>query len=141
MDIHGVGPRLLVQLVQAGLLQDVGDFYGLTSEQLLSLEGVGEKSARNILEAIDQSRRPTLGRLLRALGIRRLGQQNAFMLAARFGTLQNLQSASQSDLIAIPGIGPERARSVYDYFQEPGNAVVLQKLFDNGVKIDQETLE
>ena len=136
MNIRGVGPRLMVQLVQAGLLQDVGDFYGLTREQLASLEGMGDKSAQNILRAIEQSRRPTLERFLYALGIRHVGEQAAHKLASHFGSLENLEMASEGDLNVIPDIGPETARSVYDYFREPRNVIVLQKLSDNGVEID-----
>jgi len=135
MNIRGVGPKLMVQLVQAGLLQDVGDFYGLTREQLASLKGMGDKSARNILQAIEQSRRPTLERFLYALGIRHVGEQAAHKLASHFGSLENLEMASEGDLNIIPDIGPETARSLYDYFRDPGHLVILRKLFDKGVRI------
>ena len=135
MNIIGVGPKLIVQLVQAGLLQDVGDFYLVTREQIASLEGMGEKSAQNIVRAIQGSRRPTLEHFLFAIGIRHVGKHAAHILAARFGRLETLEMATERDLTAIRGIGPETARSVYDYFREPRNGIVLQKLFDNGVTI------
>ncbi len=135
MNIRGVGPKLMVQLVRTGLLQDVGDFYGLTREQLVSLESMGDKSAQNILRAIEQSRRPTLERFLYALGIRHVGEQAAHKLASHFGSLKNLEMASEGDLNVIPDIGPETARSVYNYFRDPGHLVILRKLFDKDVRI------
>ncbi len=135
MNIRGVGPKLMLQLVQAGLLQDMSDFYGLTRKQLASLEGMGDKSAQNILRAIEQSRRPTLERFLYALGIRHVGEQAAHKLASHFGSLENLEMASEGDLNVIPDIGPETARSVYDYFRDPDHLVILRKLFDKGVRI------
>ena len=135
MNINGVGPKLIEQLVQAGLLQDVSDFYMLTREQVASLEGMGKKSAQNMMQAIQRSRRPTLEHFLYALGIPHVGEHAAHLLANHFGSLENLKIASEGDLIAIQGIGPETARSVYDYFREPFNSIVLQKLFDNNVEI------
>ncbi len=135
MDISGVGPKLIQQLVQAGLLQDVSDFYGITRGQLASLEGMGGKSAQNIVQAIQESKRPTLEHFLYALGIRHVGEHVAHILANHFGNLENLQSASVHDLISIQGIGPETAGSVYEYFREPRNVIVLQNLLDNGVEI------
>ncbi|MCJ7809169.1 MAG: helix-hairpin-helix domain-containing protein, partial [Desulfobulbaceae bacterium] len=79
---------------------------------------------------------PTLERFLYALGIRHVGEQAAHKLASHFGSLENLEMASEGDLNIIPDIGPETARSVYDYFREPRNLIVLQKLSDNGVEID-----
>ncbi len=135
MNISGVGPNLIEKLVQAGLLTDFSDFYVLTLEQIASLAGMGKKSARKIIQAIERSRHPTLERFLYALGIRHVGEHAAHVLAAHFTGLEGLKTASEVDLTAIQGIGPETARSVYGYFRDPHALVILQKLFDNGMKI------
>ncbi len=135
MNIKGIGPKLVGQLLDNGLIQDAGDIYLLTHEQLLSLAGIGEKSAQKILQAVERSKRPTLEQLLCALGIRYVGEQTAHLLAEHFESPEGLQIASESDLMAIQGVGPEVARSVYDYFQDEHTARLLRKMFDNGVEI------
>ncbi len=135
MNISGVGPNLIEKLVKAGLLTDFSDFYVLTLEQIASLAGMGKKSARKIIRAIERSRHPTLERFLYALGIRHVGERAAHVLAAYFAGLEGLKTASEGDLLAIQDIGPETARSVYGYFRDPHTLVIVQRLFDNGVKI------
>ena len=135
MNIIGVGPKLVEQLVQAGLLGNFSDFYVLTREQMACLEGMGEKSARKIIHAIEQSKHPTLERFLYALGIRHVGEHAARLLAIHFGGLEGLRMASEDDLIGVQGIGPETARSVFGYFRDPHTLMILEKLFENGVKI------
>jgi len=135
MNIKGVGPKLIEQLLQHGLIRDVGDFYFLKQEQLVSLERMGKKSAWNVIQAIEQSKRPTLDRLLYALGIRHVGEHTANILATSFGNLNRIKTASEEDLIAVYGIGPEVARSVYQYFREEKTERLLRKLFDGGVEI------
>jgi DNA ligase (NAD+) len=135
MDMTGVGPALIEELVQHGLLHDVGDFYALTVEDLLSLNRMGPQSAQNVLEAIEQTKSPSLAQFLTALGIRHVGRQTANLLAGAFSTLERIQLASEEELMAIHDIGPETARSVYEYFQAESAGILLQKLADNGVKI------
>ncbi len=135
MNIKGVGPKLVEQLIQNGLIRDVGDFYFLTQEQLLPLERMGEKSARNVIQAIKQSKRPTLKRFLYALGIRHVGAHTAHILATAFGSLNQIKTATEEELIAVHEIGPEVADSVYHYFREEKTEKRLQKMFSGGVKI------
>ncbi len=135
MNIKGVGPKLIEQLIQHGLIRDVGDFYLLKQEQLVPLERMGKKSARNVIQAIEQSKRATLERLLYALGIRHVGEHTANILATSFGSLNRIKTASEEDLIAVHGIGTEVARSVYHYFREEKTERLLQKLFDGGVEL------
>jgi DNA ligase (NAD+) len=135
MNIKWVGPKFIEQLVQRGLIRDVGDFYSLTAEQLAPLDGMGEKSAQNVIQAIEQSKRPTLERLLYALSIRHVGIHTARILATHFGSLDNIKTASEQDLMAIQDIGPVMAQSVYQYFREEKTETLLQKLFDGGVEV------
>ncbi len=137
MNMKGVGPAVIEKLVRAGCLHDVGDFFVLTRNDLLAVDGVGQKTAQNFLDAVSQSRRVRLIRFLYALGIRHVGERAAGILASRFGNLEGLKAASKAELTAIPGIGPETAKSVHGYFQEPRNLLVLRKLFDNGVQISE----
>ena len=97
----------------------MGDFYELTREQLASLEGMGDKSAQNILRAIEQSKHPMLERFLYALGIRHVGEQAAHKLASHFGSLENLEMASEGNLNLIPDIGPETAKVCTIIFETP----------------------
>ena len=101
MDIEGVGPAVMNQLIEKGLVKNPADLYFLTKEQLAGLERMGDKSAENALKAIDQSRGRGLERLLYALGIRQVGQKAGKVLAARFGTLDKLDAASEEELTAI----------------------------------------
>ncbi|OGO49418.1 MAG: DNA ligase (NAD(+)) LigA, partial [Chloroflexi bacterium RBG_16_64_43] len=116
MDIEGLGIRIVEQLVGASLVRDVGDLYTLRAEKLLTLEGFAEKKAQNLIEAIAASRRQPLARLISALGIRGVGEVVAADLAAHFGTLDRLQSATDDDLQQVEGIGPNIAEAVVDWF-------------------------
>ena len=135
MNIKGVGPKLIEQLLERGLIEDGADLYLLTPEQLLSLDRIGSKSAQKIMHAIEQSRRPTLERLLYALGIRQVGQQTARLLSKHFKTLDCLKNTTLEELQSLKGIGPEAARNVYQYFRDDHTEQLLRKLFDGGVEI------
>jgi DNA ligase (NAD+) len=128
MDIEGLGIRIVEQLVTAGLVHDVGDLYNLRADKLLTLEGFAEKKAQNLIEAIAASRRQSLARLIGALGIRGVGEVVAADLAAHFGTLDRLQSATEDDLQHVAGIGPNIAEAVVDWFARKPNRRVLEKL-------------
>ena len=135
LDIGGLGERTISQLVAAGLIQDVGDLFSLTLEQLLSLERMGPKSAENLMSAIQQAKDRPLTRLVYGLGIRHVGETVAQMLASAFGTLEALSAASFEDLCAIGGIGPVVAQSVVNFFQNPDTRIVIDKLGHSGVRL------
>jgi DNA ligase (NAD+) len=127
MDIEGVGDALAGALVEHALVRDASDLYELDSAALLTLPRMAEKSAQNVLDAIEHSKRRGLARLLFGLGIRMVGGQNAAVLAAEFGTLDALAAATEEELVAIEGVGPEIARSVVLFFaQEPNRAMVAR---------------
>lgn len=128
MDIEGLGIRIVEQLVTAKLVHDVGDLYNLRADKLLTLEGFADKKAQNLIEAIAASRRQSLARLIGALGIRGVGEVVAADLAAHFGTLDRLQSATEDDLQHVAGIGPNIAEAVVDWFARKPNRRVLEKL-------------
>ncbi|MCX6025662.1 MAG: NAD-dependent DNA ligase LigA [Chloroflexi bacterium] len=133
MDIEGLGIRIVEQLVAAKLVRDVGDLYCLRAEPLLTLEGFAEKKAQKLIEAIGASRRQPLVRLIGALGIRGVGEVVAADLAAHFGTLDRLRSATEDDLLHVAGIGPAIAEAVVDWFARRPNRRVLEKLKKAGV--------
>lgn len=136
MDIDGLGEKLIDQLVDKGLIESYADLYYLTKEQLAGLERMAEKSATNLMESIDRSRRVPLHRFIYALGIRHVGEHVARLLAEHFGTLDALRAASEEELMQIHEIGPQVARSVTQFFCEPKNQRVLEKLFAGGVTIE-----
>jgi DNA ligase (NAD+) len=133
MDIDGLGIRIVEQLVQAGLVGDVADLYRLTAQDLLQLEGFAEKKAQNLLEAIADSRLRPLARLIAALGIRGVGEVVAADLAEAFGDLDQLAHAGLEDLQSLPGIGPNIAQAIIDWYERPANQGVLEKLRRSGV--------
>lgn len=135
MNIEGVSTKLIELFINNGLIRDVGDFYFLKKEQLVPLERMADKSAENVIQAIEQSKRPTLDRFLYALGIRHVGEHTAKILANYFSSLDRLKVASEEELVAVYEIGPEVAKSVYQYFQEDRTTKLLQKLFNGGVEI------
>jgi DNA ligase (NAD+) len=134
MDIEGLGYRLLAQLLDAGLVRDPADIYRLTTEQLLTLERMGDKLAQNLLDAIDQSRATTLARLLYSLGIRHVGAHVAEVLAAHFGTIDALLRASFEEVRDVPGIGPTIAESVTTFLAQEPNRRLIGRLLDAGVR-------
>jgi DNA ligase (NAD+) len=133
MDIEGLGHKTLGQLVETGLVKDFADLYHLTAPQLVELERMGEKSAENVIAAIDRSRRVTLSRLLNALGIRLMGEANTRILARRFPDVRALESVPLEELEAIPGFGEAKAKAVRAFFDEEHNRALVQRLLDAGV--------
>ncbi|MDA8335886.1 MAG: NAD-dependent DNA ligase LigA [Peptococcaceae bacterium] len=138
MDIRGLGPAVLNQLLEAGLVHDVSDLYALQKEDLLGLERLADKSADNLLAAIDGSRRNPLHRLLFALGIRYVGAGAARVLADHFGSLDAVAAASPEELTAIPEIGPRIAEGIDDFFAGEQNRAVLARLRERGVNMTGE---
>jgi len=133
MDIEHLGEAVVHQLVDQGLVRDFADLYHLTVDQLAELERLAEKSAQNLVTAIQASRRRGLARLLNALGIRMVGERVAQLLASRFGSMETLLEASESEIGAIYGIGPKIAESVARFFAESRNRNTIRRLREAGV--------
>jgi DNA ligase (NAD+) len=133
MDIDGLGPKQIEQLLSANLIADVADLYRLETEQLIDLERFAEKSAQNLIAAIDNSRNRPLWRFLFALGIRHVGETVARFLADRFRSIDAIIEATEDDLTAIDGIGPEIAHTVIDFFKAKENLELLEKLSSENV--------
>ena len=141
MDIEGFGIRQAELFVELGFLHDVADIYYLTAEQLLPLEGFGEKKVANLLAAIEDSKDRSPSRLLTGLGIQGIGGTVAQLLLDHFGSIDRLASASREELEQIPGIGPKLAESVPDWFGRETNRQVVQKLEAAGVRTQAEAVE
>ena len=133
MDIEGLGSKLVDQLVETRYVRDVADLFDLDLETLLSLERMGEKSARNLLHAIDHCRNTSLGRFLFALGIPQVGEVTANTLAEHFATLDGLRVADQSQLEEVSDVGPAVAEGVLRFFSQTDNQQVLDRLLLVGV--------
>ncbi|HEX4713867.1 MAG TPA: NAD-dependent DNA ligase LigA [Ktedonobacteraceae bacterium] len=138
MDIETIGEQTCVQLVEAGLVKTFPDFYALTREQLLALEGVKEKSADNMLKAIEASKHRPLSRLLIALNIRYVGEKTAQLVAQHFGHIDKIMAASEEEIINIPGIGPISGQSIYAWFQEEENRQLVTRLKEAGLNVEEE---
>jgi DNA ligase (NAD+) len=141
MDIEGLGPAVIDQLVENGLLRSPADLYSLTMEQLISLDRMGEKSSQNLLDAIAKSKENDLYRLIFALGIPHIGQKAAKLLAGRFGSMEAVCRASVEDIAAIDGFGQIMAESVRRFFDLPGSAHLLGALKDAGLNMEGEVQE
>jgi DNA ligase (NAD+) len=128
MDIEHLGEAVVDQLVDGKLVESFADLYRLTVAELVELERQGEKSAQNLVAAIQGSRPRGLSRLLNALGIPMVGERVAQLLATRFGTMDRLMSASEEELAHIHGIGSEIARVVRAFFQDEANRAVIEGL-------------
>lgn len=137
MDIDGLGDKHIEQFFDDGLIKDVADLYYLKKDDILTLERWAEKSAENLMDAIEKSKHPTLPRLIYALGIRQVGEHMAHVLAEEFGTLEATMKADKERLLSVRDIGPETAESIYDFFQEPHNIKVIEKLNKAGVVFPQ----
>jgi DNA ligase (NAD+) len=133
MDINGLGPQIIAQLIDAGLIHSAADLYTLKKEDLLKLEKFGEKKAENLLQAIQASKQQSLERLIIGLGIHGVGEVAARKLASTFHSLDNLSQADVSQLEQLEGIGPNIAQSIVGWFQQPHNRELLEKLKQNGV--------
>ncbi len=135
MDIEGFGERLAQTFVERGLLGDVADFYSLKRDGLVGLEGFAEKSADNLLAAIEASKDRPLWRLVTGLGIRGVGAVVAQLLTRHFASLEELMAASEQDLQGIEGLGPHTARSIVDFFSQERNRRLIDKLREAGVRM------
>ena len=134
LNIDGLGEKLVEQLVERGLVKDVGDLYGVTSAQLELLDRMGRKSAENLVGAIEQSKQTTLARLINGLGIPNVGEHLAAVLAEEFGSIDALQDASEDALLAVHEIGPETAAEIRVFFGLTQNRQIVTRLLKAGVK-------
>ena len=133
MDIEGLGYATLTQVIDRGVVEDPSDLYRMSKDQVIQLEGFADKSAQNLVDRIGASRRPDLWRFLFALGIPQVGEATAQLLAADFGSIENLREATEEDLQRVEGVGPNMAGEVRRYFQGHG-AKLVQKLLAAGVE-------
>jgi DNA ligase (NAD+) len=128
MNIDGMGDALVTQLTERGLVKNVADIYKLTKENLLSLERMGEKSAQNILDEIEGSKKLPLDRVIYGLGIRFVGERTAQFLAEHFGSMEALRQASVEDLQNVDEVGPRIAQSIAEFFSIPANRKLVERL-------------
>jgi DNA ligase (NAD+) len=133
MDIEGLGEKTVFALSDLQLIQDVGDLYSLTQEQLLRIEGFGELSATNLLQALEKSKSKPLPKLLTALGIKHLGPAASESLAKTFGNLDNIVTATEDQLSTIDGVGPSIAQSIINWCNQKQNKAIITKLKKAGV--------
>ncbi|MCA6064425.1 NAD-dependent DNA ligase LigA [Thalassolituus marinus] len=138
LDVEGLGDKLIDQLVDAGLIDSVDDLFHLTLEQLSGLERMAEKSAQNVLDALEKAKKTTLGRFLYALGIREVGTVTANQLASHFGFLERIEKATTEQLIEVPDVGAIVAAHVHNFFAEPHNLTVIEQLRLAGVNWEEK---
>ena len=136
MDIRGLGERIVDVLVDSGLVEDFGDLYALSEDQLIELPRMAETSAANLVREIDASRTRSLSRLVFGLGIPHVGARVAGLLARRFGSLERLERASREDLADVEEVGPVIAAAVSSFFRAKENRRVIRKLRDAGVRTE-----
>ncbi len=141
MDIEHLGTALIDQLVDSGLVRSFADIYKLQKSDLIDLERMAEKSAQNVIDAIEASKTQPLWRLIAALGIRHIGSESAQILADYFGSLDALMQADVQKLEEIEQIGPTMAESVYQYFKKPVNRKIIDELIDAGLKPKHHRIE
>ena len=141
MNIEGLGEALVDQLLASGLVKKIPDLYRLRYEDLIQLERMGPKSARNLLDNIEESKSRELWRLIFALGIRHVGEKMAQTLARRYKDLDRLAAASEDDLMQIEGIGPEVAKGIVFFFAQPENRKLLKELKEAGLKFKETEKE
>lgn len=142
MDIEGLGKSRVEQLIEEGLIKkDVSDLYSLNMEELSSLEGMGEKSARNLLNAIEASKDRSLKRLIYALGIRHAGEHVASILAEHYSSLEDLSKVTVEELLNIHEIGPKVAGTIVEFFSQKENLLLIDTLKRAGVKVYEEKQE
>jgi DNA ligase (NAD+) len=138
MDIRGLGERTIQQLLDRGLVADVGDLYALGPDALLGLDGFKEKSAQNLVDGIRESRDRGLARVLFGLGVRHVGETAAQLIAQAFGSIERVAAASEEEIAAVHGIGGTTAAALTSFFAEPRNLEIIDKLRAAGVRLTEE---
>jgi DNA ligase (NAD+) len=137
MDIEGLGEAIVDQLVDKKMIMDFADIYSLSFDRVNGLDRMAGKSARNLIDAIENSKSAGLNKLIHALGIRHVGERAAYLLAGHFGSIEKLSSASLEELSGLKGIGPVAAGSVKAFFANKENVNVVEKLKRAGLKMTQ----
>ena len=137
MNIDGLGKKTIAQFVDEALVTNLSDLYTLTKDQLLELEGFAEKSATQLIDELEKSKRAALPRFLIGLGIRHVGSHIAKVLANHYGSLKKIQQASEDELQAIHEIGPEIAANVKSFFEEERNLQVIQRMHELGLRVEE----
>jgi len=140
LDIEGLGEKLVEQLYEKGYVRNLADLYDLDAEQLAGLERMAEKSAANVIAALEKSKATRMDRFLYGLGIREVGEATATALAVHFGSLDRIRKASQEELMEVPDIGPVVAGHVHAFFQEPHNNQIIARLIKAGLHWDEFTV-
>ena len=133
MNIDGMGDALVNQLTERGMVKNVADIYGLTKKDLLSLERFADKSAQNIMNEIENSKKLPLERVIYGLGIRFVGERTAQFLAEHFGSMDALMNAKEEELLEVDEVGPRIAESIAEFFQEPKNRELMERLRKAGL--------
>jgi DNA ligase (NAD+) len=141
MNIDGLGEKIVDQLVEQKLVKDVVDVYALKVEKVAELERMAEKSAQNLVEEIQASKKNPLSRLIFALGMRFVGERTGQLLAEHFSTLEDLEEAKQEELEQVPEVGPKVAESIVEFFSEAANRKLVKKLREAGVRPTAEKRE
>lgn len=137
-DIEGIGPKIIDQLMEAGLVRDAADLFALEKEDLLNLPRFAEKSSQKVIEAIAGKRTVSLAKFIYALGIEHVGEETAFALARHFKKLESFRRASLEELQNVPDVGPVVAKSISEWFQRPYNQKLVDKFLKNGIRVLSE---
>src|SRR5207244_159171 len=135
MNIDGLGDALVNQLTDRGMVRNVADIYKLTKTDLLKLERMGDKSAQNVLDEIEDSKKLPLERVIYGLGIRFVGERTAQFLAEHFGSMDGLMKAGEEELQDVNEVGPRIAQSIVEFFQEPKNRALVKQLEGLGLRL------
>ena len=141
MNIDGLGEKIVDQLVERGMVKDVADLYSLKVEDVAELERMGEKSAQNLIDEIEGSKKQPLDRLIYALGIQFVGERTGQLLAEHFSSVEELAAASTEELENVPEVGPKVAQSITEFLSEAANKKVIKKLNEQGVRPRAEKRE
>lgn len=136
MDVDGLGDKLVEQLVDAGMINDVADLYSLTAKQLAGMDRMGEKSATNLIASLEKSKATTLPKFIFSLGIREVGEATARSLAMHFGSLENVIKATQEQLEEVSDVGPVVAKNIVAFDHQSHNREVIEKLIKSGMHWD-----
>jgi DNA ligase (NAD+) len=138
MNIDGMGEAVVVQLMERGLVHSIADLYSLTSEKLLMLERIGQKTADSLITEIERTKKAPLDRVLFGLGVRFVGERTAQLLADAFGSMDALMTASPEELERVPEVGPRVAAAVHEFFAEERNRRLIERLRAAGLTMTAE---
>lgn len=136
MNIDGLGDKIISQLIEKGIAYDEADIFRLGLEDLKKLDKTEDKSATNLLKAIENSKRTTLGKFIYALGIRHVGEHIADLISKHFITLERIQEATKEEIESISGVGKEIAKSIISYFDDESKRQLIKRLIDAGIQFE-----